>query len=100
MQGAAAKRLETTLADNDSNPRDGTLSRGWWPYTRVAKDYLHISPDLVREAIHSGDLPAYQKPITRGRKDSARHIVLVCLDDADDWIRSKWPRVTRESWTV
>lgn len=84
------------MASDNSSARDGTMGRGWWPYTRVAKDYLHVSPDLLRDAIYSGALPAYQKPITRGRKDSNRPIVFVSIEDVDEWIRSTWVRVTRE----
>lgn len=97
MQGVIAKRLESTLATSDSNARDGTIARGWWPYTRVAKDYLHVSPDLLRDAIFSGELPAYLKPITRGRRDSNRPIVFVSIEDVDEWIRSTWERATRET---
>ena len=86
------------MATSDSSARDGTMSRGWWPYTRVAKDYLHVSPDLLRDAIYSGELPAYQKPITRGRRDSNRPIVFVSIEDVDEWIRSTWERVTRETF--
>ena len=100
MQGAVAKRLESTLAASDSNARDGTIARGWWPYTRVAKDYLHVSPDLLRDAIFAGELPAYQKPITRGRKDSKRPVVFVYIPDVDEWIRSTWAPVTRDTLGV
>lgn len=78
------------MADNHSNPRDGTLERGWWPLTRVAEDYLHVSPNLLRGAVNEGALPAYAKPITRGRADSKRPVVLLNLDDVDAWVRS-WP---------
>lgn len=79
------------MADINSNPRDQTLERGWWPLTRVAEDYLHVSPNLLRGAINDGVLPAYAKPITAGRKDSKRPVVLLNLDDVDAWVRG-WPR--------
>lgn len=81
------------MAKTNCNARDGTLQRGWWPLTRVAEDYLHVSPNLLRGAVNDGTLPAYAKPITRGRTDSKRPIVLLNLDDVDAWVRS-WPRAT------
>lgn len=81
------------MANDNCKPRDSTLQRGWWPVTRVAKDYLHVSPNILRDAINAGTLPAYCKPITKGRKDSDRPVVLVSLDDVDALVRS-WPRAS------
>ena len=89
----SSQEIGVTLAENNSNPRDGTLERGWWPLSRVAKEYLHVNPNMLRGAINEGALKAYAKPITTGRKDSKRPIVLVHLDDVDAWVRS-WPRAT------
>lgn len=83
------------MATNDCTTRADTIPRGWMAYTKAAKEYLHVSPDILREAIYSGALPAYQKPVTRGRQDG-RPIVFVSLADVDEWIRSTWTPATRE----
>ena len=69
------------------------IDRLWAPYTVVARDYLGISPDILRGAIARGELAAYEKPLTRGRKPSSakeNHIWLVYLPDVDEYIRTCW----------
>lgn len=73
---------------------DAVCNRGWMPYALAAREYLGISPDVLRAAINAGDLPAYEKPLTRGRKAGAtreHHSYFVCLADIDDYIRCNWP---------
>lgn len=65
------------------------------PFSMVAKHYLGISPDILLGAIKAGELPAYEKPITRGRKPGASreyHSYFVCLPDVDEYIRTHWAR--------
>ena len=71
--------------------------RRWMPYSQAARDYLGISPDVLRGAINSGELPAYEKPITRGRKPDAcrqNHSYFVNLTDVDNYIREHWAEAT------
>lgn len=69
------------------------IPRGWFPYTKVAEEYLGVAPYLLLGAIRRGELKAYVKPLTRGRKEGAtqeRNVVMVCLADVDKWIRTYW----------
>lgn len=69
------------------------LPRGWAPYRVVARDYLHISEDILLGAIKAGKLRAYEKPMTRGRrKQGAREYrqIWVNLSDVDEYIRAEW----------
>ena len=69
------------------------IQRGWFPYTKVAREYLGVSPDLLLGAIRRRELPAYIKPTTRGRTADAasqRNYYYVCLSDVDSWIRTFW----------
>lgn len=68
-----------------------TVERKWMPMTTCAKDYLGVSPDLLRSAIVAGELPAIEKPKTRRRKPDAireNHHWWVNTDDVDAWMRS------------
>lgn len=72
-----------------------TIPRQWWPYAIVAQQYLGVSPDILLGAIKRGELPAYEKPLTRGRKEGAtreHHSYFVCLSDVDAYIRKHWPQ--------
>lgn len=69
------------------------IPRKWFPYARVAKEYLGIAPSVLLAAIEKGELPAYRKPVTRGhRSDAKRHNYswFICLEDVDEWIRMFW----------
>lgn len=69
------------------------IRRGWFPYAMVAKHYLGISPDVLLRAIKSGQLKAYKKPLTRGRREgstSDRCSIFCCLADVDEYIRTCW----------
>lgn len=69
------------------------IQRGWMPYAIAAKLYLGIAPDVLLRAIKRGELPAYEKPITRGRTaavEKQRHSYFVCPSDIDTWIRTYW----------
>lgn len=70
-----------------------TIERYAAPYATVAKEMLHVSPDLLRAAIISGELPSHIKPLTRGRTPGAKRenvSVWVKVDDAKAWFDS-WP---------
>ena len=67
------------------------IPRKWFPYARVAKEYLGIAPSVLLAAIEKGELPAYRKPVS---KDSTgqQFSWFVCLEDVDEWIRTYWPK--------
>lgn len=70
------------------------IQRGWCPYSMAARQYLGISEDILLGAIKRHELPAWEKPITRGRKPGAKkehHSYFVKLTDVDDYIRTHWP---------
>ena len=70
-------------------------ARGWMPYALAARDYLGISPDILLGAIKRGELTAYEKPLTRGRKQDAKrehHSYFVRLSDVDAYICTYWSR--------
>lgn len=69
-----------------------TAQRGWMSLSEAAR-YVGVSRDLLRMAVNAGDLPAYEKPVTRGRTGTSRHNVLVRIgtDDLDSWVRSWKP---------
>lgn len=74
--------------------------RGWLSLTTAARDYVHISPDVLRRGISAGELPAYKKPLTRGRKPGATRentLMRIHTDDIDDWIRRTWEPVCKEA---
>lgn len=68
-----------------------TTEKGWLSINEAAQ-YAGISSDLIRRAIAQHDLPAYQKPITRGHREGAQRKVWlkVARSDVDAWVRS-WP---------
>ena len=69
--------------------------RQWMPYATAARDYLGVSKDVLLAAIKRGELPAYEKPVTRGRTADARHehhSYFVSLSDVDEYIRTHWDR--------
>ena len=71
------------------------IRREWMPYSTAAKQYLGVAPDMLLAAIKAGELPAYDKPLTRERKPNAterRCSHFVSLTDVDEWIRAYWPR--------
>ncbi|MBQ2680610.1 MAG: hypothetical protein IJF97_01590 [Eggerthellaceae bacterium] len=72
--------------------RDRGIQQTWMPYSRAAQEYLGVSPDLLRQAINSGELAAYEKPLTRGRTGTTRenHSYFVNLEDVDAYIRAHW----------
>lgn len=80
-------------ASEEVCPSDEIIPKLWIPYSKVAKDYLGISPSVLLAAIRTGELKAYRKPLTRGhRPDAKRHnySYFVCLKDVDEWIRTFW----------
>lgn len=73
------------------------ITREWYPYSQVAREYIGIAPDVLLGAIRRNELPAYAKPITRGRKEGAkteRDRYFVHLADVDEWIRTCWKPYT------
>ncbi len=75
------------------NQADQAIRRGWFPYAMVAKYYLGVSPIVLLKAIKDGELKAYKKPLTRGRREgstSERCSIFCCLEDVDEYIRTHW----------
>lgn len=75
-----------------STPKKQSVQRKWMPYTTAARQYLGVSEDILLGAIKRGELPAFEKPITRGRTGTTRqnHSWFVNLSDVDDYIRANW----------
>lgn len=74
-------------------PMAEPIQREWMPYAQAAKFYVGVSPDLLLGAIKRHELPAWEKPLTRGRKPGAqteRHSYFVNLSDVDTYIRTYW----------
>lgn len=72
-----------------------TVQQLWMPYAQAARQYLGISEDVLRAAINAGQLAAYEKPLTCGRKPGAareNHSYFVYLPDVDEYIRNHWQR--------
>lgn len=70
------------------------VQRRWWPYAQAAQELLKVDKSLLLGAIHRHELPAYEKPLTRGRTTSdptKQHVSLwVNVDDVDEWVRAYW----------
>ena len=75
-----------------STPKKQSVQRKWMPYTTAARQYLGVSEDILLGAIKRGELPAFEKPITRGRTGTTRqnHSYFVSLADVDEYIRAHW----------
>ena len=43
-------------SENEMPKRDRGIQQTWMPYSRAAQEYLGVSPDLLRQAINSGEL--------------------------------------------
>lgn len=63
---------------------------GWLSIAEAAK-YANLSERLIRQAISSGDLPAFMRPGSRA-VDGRRNL-RISRDDVDAWIRSTWEPV-------
>lgn len=86
------------MSDNSIPKYKNTCEREWMPLAQMAHDYLGVAPDLLREAINNKQLEAFEKPLTRGRKDGAKrqnHSYFVCREDVDKWIRTYWKKAVR-----
>lgn len=74
------------------------IQRGWMPYAKAAQLYVGISPDILLGGIKRNELPAFKKPITRGRTtedpSKQRNSYFVNLADIDTWIRTYWEPAT------
>ena len=75
-----------------STPKKQSVQRKWMPYTTAARQYIGVSEDILLGAIKRGELPAFEKPITRGRTGTTRqnHSYFVNLYDVDEYIRAHW----------
>ena len=85
--------MNQIIQPTHSKPSTPVCQRGWMPYRVAASDYLGIAPSVLLQAIRSGELTAYEKPLTRGRSAGStrqNHSYYVCLEDVDAWIRSCW----------
>lgn len=63
------------------------------PYAKAARLYVGINPDILLGAIKRHELPAFEKPLTVGRKQDAQrenHSYFVFLPDVDEYIRTYW----------
>lgn len=72
-----------------------TVEREWLSVAEAGQ-YVGISSEVVRAAALSGALPAYEKPVTRGRKVQGpaqpNTFMKISKSDLDAWVRS-WPRI-------
>lgn len=68
-----------------------SVNRGWLSVKEAAQ-YVGISNDLIRRAVATHSLPAYIKPVSRGRKATSpenQHTYLkINVHDLDQWVRS------------
>ena len=53
-----------------------------WLTVREAEDYARVTHGVIAKAIKDGELPAYQR--CKGA------MMIVCVTDVDEWIRSAW----------
>lgn len=72
------------------------ISRGWVTLNEAGQ-YLGVSSELVRRAVATGELAAYEKPATRTRGRSGT--ALVAVEDIDAWVRS-WPHFGQRDMEV
>lgn len=64
-----------------------------WMSISEAGRYANIGSDVLRGAIEAGELDAYEKPVTRGRRQGAcrRNVLLrISKSDVDRYIRTHW----------
>ena len=76
-----------------AGPKRDVVERGWLSLVD-AGHYANISPEVLRAAIVAGELRAYEKPVSRGRKEGAarRNVLLrIHREDIDRYIRDYWP---------
>lgn len=97
-QGFRHERRDSEVPERIIASKDPPVARRWMPYAKAAHDYLGVSPDILRRAINEKKLPAYEKPLTRGRKEGAakqRHSWFVHLSDVDEYVRTYWNKAER-----
>lgn len=64
------------------------VKRGWFSLGDAAK-YAGVSPTVLRGAVNSGALKAYEKPATY--REGSKVYAMISLDDVDEWVRSLPP---------
>ncbi|MBQ6395493.1 MAG: hypothetical protein IJH87_04040 [Atopobiaceae bacterium] len=65
-----------------------------WLSMSEAGVYAGVSPKIIKAGIVRGDLTAYPKPLTQGRKPGAlrrNDLYRISMTDIDTWIREYWP---------
>lgn len=72
------------------------VQRGWLTASGAAR-YVGISPELIRKAMFSGELPAYKKPVTHGRTGERHNLLCrIAIEDIDAWVRT-WEKVGEDA---
>lgn len=64
------------------------ISRGWLSVSEAGR-YVGINPDVIRRAIASGELRAYEKPVTH-RSEGIHRFLKVSRAEIDRWIEECW----------
>lgn len=66
-------------------------ARGWLSVADAAR-YAGVAEHVIREAIASGELAAYERPVVRERTRSRtlRRHLRVSIADIDAWVRDTW----------
>lgn len=77
----AATRMEVTEIVAD----EMAIGKRWMT-VKMAAQYAHLSQELIRRAIHAGDLAAYIKPSINC---SERRQYRISTEDVDAWMRSQ-----------
>ena len=77
------------MSERERAKAGGIPPRPWLSVREAARDYVGCDDALVRAAIRSGALRAYERPSSAARA-SGRRYYMVHVDDLDAWVRS-WP---------
>ena len=64
------------------------MQRGWLTVAEAAK-YVGVSESLIRGAINSHELEAYERPAALGQRRERRQW-RVLITDIDRWVKSTW----------
>lgn len=64
-------------------------ARGWLSVADAAR-YASVAEQVIRTAIASGELPAYERPAVRERGHALRRHLRVSVADVDAWVRDTW----------
>ncbi|MEF9877757.1 MAG: hypothetical protein RR842_09825 [Gordonibacter sp.] len=64
-------------------------ARGWLSVADAAR-YASVAEQIIRVAVASGELPAYERPALRERDSALRRNMRVSIADVDTWVRDTW----------